>query len=85
MDILRRLLGIKQLVVQNAESVWQALHLFESNKADFADCLVIHTAERDGCKRIMTFNKQAALPERGGARQKARMSRRPCHLFCNSQ
>ena len=60
-DIVRRLLGIKQLVVQNAETVWQALRLFESSKADFADCLVIRTAESDGCGRIMTFDKQAAL------------------------
>ncbi len=59
-DILRRLLGIKQLVIQNAETVWQALRLFESSKADFADCLVIRTAEVDGCERIMTFDKQAA-------------------------
>jgi predicted nucleic-acid-binding protein len=60
-DIVRRLLGIKHLVVQNAETVWQALRLFELSKADFADCLVIRTAESDGCERIMTFDKQAAL------------------------
>lgn len=60
-DILRRLLGIKQLVVQNAETVWQALRLFESTKADFADCLVIRAAQSDGCERVMTFDKQAAL------------------------
>ena len=59
-DIVRRLLGIRQLVVQNAETVWQALRLFESSKADFADCLVIRTAESDGCERIVTFDKQAA-------------------------
>ena len=59
-DIVRRLLGIRQLVVQHAETVWQALRLFESSKADFADCLVIRTAESDGCERIVTFDKQAA-------------------------
>lgn len=59
-DIVRRLLGIRQLVVQNAETVWQALRLFESSKADFADCLVIRTAESDGCQRIVTFDKHAA-------------------------
>ena len=60
-EIVRRLLGIKQLVVQNAEIVWQALHSFESSKADFADCLVMRAAEREGCERVMTFDKQAAL------------------------
>ena len=60
-DLLRRLLGIKQLVVQNAETVWQALRLFESSKADFADCLVICAATGEGCERVMTFDKRAAL------------------------
>ena len=60
-EIVRRLLGIKQLVVQNAEIVWQALHSFESSNADFADCLVMRAAESEGCERVMTFDKQAAL------------------------
>ncbi len=60
-DIVRRLLGIKQLVVQDAEIVWQAVRLFESSKADFADCLVMLAAKSDGCDHVMTFDKQAAL------------------------
>src|SRR4051812_17087626 len=39
-DIVRRLLGIKQLVVQDTETAWKALRLFESRRSDFADCLV---------------------------------------------
>lgn len=60
-DIVRRLLGIKQLVVQDAEIVWQAIRLFESSKADFADCFVMLAAKSGGCGRVMTFDKQAAL------------------------
>ncbi len=60
-EIVRRLLVIKQLVVQNTEIVWQALYSFELGKADFADCLVMRAAESQGCERVMTFDKQAAL------------------------
>jgi predicted nucleic-acid-binding protein len=59
-DIVRRILSIKQLVVQDAETAWKALRLFESNNADFADCLVACAAVAAGCGSIMTFDKQAA-------------------------
>ncbi|MBI5751465.1 MAG: type II toxin-antitoxin system VapC family toxin [Hydrogenophilales bacterium] len=59
-EIVRRLLSIKQLVVQDAEICWQALRLFESGKADFADCLIERSANAAGCKRVMTFDKQAS-------------------------
>ena len=59
-EIVRRLLSIKQLVVQDAEIAWKALRLFESGKADFADCLIERSANAAGCKRVMTFDKQAA-------------------------
>lgn len=59
-EIVRRLLSIKQLVVQDAETAWKALRLFESGKADFADCLIERTANAAGCERVMTFDKQAS-------------------------
>jgi predicted nucleic-acid-binding protein len=58
--IVRQLLGSRQLVVQEAETVWQALRLFEQGKADFADCLIQHGAAAAGCKRTVTFDKEAA-------------------------
>ena len=59
-EIARRVLSIKQLLVQDAETAWKALRLFESSKADFADCLIERTAHAAGCGRILTFDKQAA-------------------------
>lgn len=59
-EIVRRLLSIKQLVVQDAEIAWKALRLFESSKADFADCLIQCVAMAAGCERVMTFDKQAS-------------------------
>ena len=58
-QIVRRILGTRQLVVQEAETVWQALRLFEQGKADFADCLVERTAAAAGCERTVTFDKAA--------------------------
>ncbi len=59
-SILRRLLGAKQLLVDDAETVWQALRVFESGNADFADCLVERLANKAGCSRTVTFDKSAA-------------------------
>lgn len=59
-DIVRRILSIRQLVVQEAETAWKALRLFESSKADFADCLVERMATAAGCTAVMTFDKAAA-------------------------
>jgi predicted nucleic-acid-binding protein len=57
--IVRRLLDARQLLVQEAESVWQALRLFESTKADFADCLIERLARNGGCTKTVTFDKKA--------------------------
>lgn len=59
-EIVRRILSIKQLVVQDAETAWKALRLFESSKADFADCLVERSAIAAGCESVVTFDKQAS-------------------------
>lgn len=59
-NMVRRILGIRQLVVQAAEVVWKALRLFESSKADFADALVECLARAAGCSAVMTFDKAAA-------------------------
>ena len=58
--MVRRILSIRQLVVQGAEIAWKALRLFESSKADFADCLVERMAAAAGCTVVMTFDKAAA-------------------------
>jgi predicted nucleic-acid-binding protein len=59
-EIVRRILSIKQLAVQDAETAWKALRLFQSNNVDFADCLVACSAVAAGCGAVMTFDKQAA-------------------------
>ena len=60
-QIVRRILSIRQLTVQNVEIAWQALRAFEVGKADFADCLIERTASAAGCGRTMTFDKKAGM------------------------
>jgi len=59
-DITRRLLSSRQLLVQEAETVWKALRLFEAGKADFSDCLIERTGNAAGCSTMMTFDRAAA-------------------------
>jgi predicted nucleic-acid-binding protein len=58
-DILERLLRVKQLLVQDAEVVWQAVRAFRKGKADFADCLVEREGSVHGCEHTVTFDKMA--------------------------
>lgn len=60
-EIVRRILSIRQLLVQDSEIAWKALRLFETSRADFADCLIERTAFTAGCKKTLTFDKKAGM------------------------
>jgi len=59
-EVLETLLRTKEIVVANADIVWQALRLFKGGKADFADCLIERFASSDGCDYLVTFDRDAA-------------------------
>ena len=58
--VLDTLLRTKELSVENAEIVWQALRNFTSANADFADCLIERCAHAAGSDYIVTFDRKAA-------------------------
>jgi predicted nucleic-acid-binding protein len=58
--ILQRVLRSRQLVVQSADVVWQAVRLYEGGSADFADCLIDRIAAANECEYTATFDKEAA-------------------------
>lgn len=58
--VLQRILRSRQLVVEEAEIVWKAVRLFESSRADFADCLIERIAAAHECEYTATFDKDAA-------------------------
>jgi predicted nucleic-acid-binding protein len=53
-------LRTKELVIERAEVVWKALRAFQSVNADFADCLIAHSAASAGCEKTITFDRGAA-------------------------
>jgi predicted nucleic-acid-binding protein len=53
---LEALLRTKELVVDRADQVLQALRIFKATKADLADCLIERSAAGAGCEQTMTFD-----------------------------
>ncbi|NVZ50073.1 type II toxin-antitoxin system VapC family toxin [Pseudomonas sp. B6002] len=58
--VLETLLRTRELTIEHAEIIWQALRRFSANKADFADCLIERCAHSAGCKYTATFDLNAA-------------------------
>ncbi len=54
------LLRTRQIIVDRADQVLRALRVFETGKADFADCLIERTASSVGCEQTLTFDVNAA-------------------------
>ena len=54
------ILRTKEFVVDRAEQVAQALRVYKTGSADFADCLIERGAASAGCERTMTFDVSAA-------------------------
>jgi predicted nucleic-acid-binding protein len=58
--ILERLLFNRAFVIEQIDTVHQALQLYRKGNADFADCLIASSAREAGCSSIMTFDAKAA-------------------------
>src|SRR3569832_3016540 len=58
--ILQQLLQTREIIVQDAEVVLQALSRFADSKAGFADCLIERIGHRHGCTSPATFDADAA-------------------------
>lgn len=57
--VLETLLRTRELTVEHAEVIWQALRRFSAGKADFADCLIERCAHAAGCEYTATFDLNA--------------------------
>lgn len=58
--VLETLLRTRELTIEHAEVIWQALRKFTANKAEFADCLIERCAHAAGCEYTATFDLDAA-------------------------
>jgi predicted nucleic-acid-binding protein len=59
-EVLEALLRSKELVIERAEIVWQALRRFSASSADFSDCLIERCGHAAGCHHTATFDQEAA-------------------------
>lgn len=57
---LEAILRTKQFMVERADQVMRALHVFGEGAADFADCLIERSAATAGCDKTMTFDVGAS-------------------------
>jgi len=58
-EALRILLQSKELVIERAEIVFQALRKFSHSRADFSDCLIERTGHAAECQHTFTFDRSA--------------------------
>jgi len=58
-NVLETLLHTREIVVDQADTVWKALRLFKEGKADFADCLIERSANAAGCAYTASFDRAA--------------------------
>jgi predicted nucleic-acid-binding protein len=56
---LRHLLETELLQIENEGALEYALHLYESSKADFAECLFLAKYRMQGCRAMLSFDAQA--------------------------
>jgi predicted nucleic-acid-binding protein len=59
-DAMDSLFTIRQLEIDNATAAHEALALFRSSNAEFADCMVARSGIARGCEYTVTFDKAAS-------------------------
>ena len=59
-QVLESLLRSKELVIERAEIVSQALRKFSASRADFTDCLIERSGHAAECQYTVTFDHNAA-------------------------
>jgi predicted nucleic-acid-binding protein len=58
--VVRRILSVRELRVDDAESAWRAVRLYEQGKADFADYLIGLSNQDEKAETTYTFDRTAA-------------------------
>jgi predicted nucleic-acid-binding protein len=58
-SMIKMVLETKQLLIEQAESCYRALRVFESSNGDFSDALIATISKDAGCSETVTFDKKA--------------------------
>ncbi len=56
----RMLLETRDIIIEQEETLEEALYLYENNNTDFADCIMAARYARLGCSAMLTFDKKAS-------------------------
>lgn len=59
-EFIETLLRSKEMVVENAEIVWQAVRVFAASEAGFSACLNERNARSAGCRYMVSLDPKAA-------------------------
>jgi predicted nucleic-acid-binding protein len=59
-NLVGMLLATKQIRTERAATVYRAVRVFDSGRADFSDALILVVGMEDGCTEIVSFDKKAA-------------------------
>lgn len=59
-EVVETLLKSREIRVEQSDVAWQALRLFSTSSADFADCLVERGGQAARCRYTVTFDVRAA-------------------------
>ncbi len=59
-QVVDKVLRSKELIIERAEIVSQALRKFRASRANFADCLIERSGYAAECQYVLTFDKDAA-------------------------
>lgn len=59
-QVVEKLRRSRELVVERAEIVAQALRKFRISRANFADCLIERCGHAAECQYVLTFDRDAA-------------------------
>jgi predicted nucleic-acid-binding protein len=57
--MIRMVLETKQFLIEQSESCYRALKLFEQGHGDFSDALIATLSKDAGCSQTLTFDKKA--------------------------
>lgn len=58
--VIETLLQSKDLTIENADLVRDALRIFRASRAEFSDCVIERCANTAACSYTVTFDKRAA-------------------------
>ncbi len=59
-EVLKQVLSTAEFTVETPDVAWAALRDFEVGNADYADYLIGHKNQQEGCKTTVTFDRRAS-------------------------